>query len=441
MKIDSRAKSVIDILKHAGYEAYLVGGSVRDCLLGQNSHDIDIATSAYPDEIKQVFTNFKTTDTGIQHGTITILYENFPIEITTFRADGKYLDHRRPNQVSFVQNLEEDLLRRDFTINAMAYDKKLIDLFGGIDDLKNKLIRAVGEPDIRFKEDALRIMRALRFASQLNFKIEKQTEIAMQNNKELLKGISSERIQKELNQILLGKNAKNVLLKYYDIIAVCIPEILKIVGFEQHSKYHIYDVYKHSIISLAKSKCNLVVRLTLLFHDIGKPEVFSLDENNNGHFYQHATESVKITRSIFNRLKYDNNTKNQVLRLIEYHDAVLSEDTKSIKRWLNRLGEDLFKKLIEVQLGDNYGQNPTLWDRQIKLKNIRKKIDKIVAQKECFSLKQLAVNGHDMMALGYSGQQIKTALNFALESVINNKIRNDKNAIIAFLKANIKTEK
>ena len=441
MKIDSRAKSVIDILKHAGYEAYLVGGSVRDCLLGQDSHDIDIATSAYPDEIKQVFTNFKTTDTGIQHGTITILYENFPIEITTFRADGKYLDHRRPNQVSFVQNLEEDLLRRDFTINAMAYDKKLIDLFGGIDDLKNKLIRAVGEPDIRFKEDALRIMRALRFASQLNFKIEKQTEIAMQNNKELLKGISSERIQKELNQILLGKNAKNVLLKYYDIIAVCIPEILKIVGFEQHSKYHIYDVYKHSIISLAKSKCNLVVRLTLLFHDIGKPEVFSLDENNNGHFYQHATESVKITRSIFNRLKYDNNTKNQVLRLIEYHDAVLSEDTKSIKRWLNRLGEDLFKKLIEVQLGDNYGQNPTLWDRQIKLKNIRKKIDKIVAQKECFSLKQLAVNGHDMMALGYSGQQIKTALNFALESVINNKIRNDKNAIIAFLKANIKTEK
>ena len=441
MKINSRAKSVIYILKHAGYEAYLVGGSVRDCLLGQNSHDIDIATSAYPDEIKQVFTNFKTIDTGIQHGTITILYENLPIEITTFRADGKYLDHRRPNQVSFVQNLEEDLLRRDFTINAMAYNEKLIDLFGGIDDLKNKLIRAVGEPDIRFKEDALRIMRALRFASQLNFKIEKQTEIAMQNNKELLKGISSERIQKELNQILLGKNAKNVLLKYYDIIAVCIPEILKIVGFEQHSKYHIYDVYKHSIISLAKSKCNLVVRLTLLFHDIGKPEVFSLDENNNGHFYQHATESVKITRSIFNRLKYDNNTKNQVLRLIEYHDAVLSEDTKSIKRWLNRLGEDLFKKLIEVQLGDNYGQNPTLWDRQIKLKNIRKKIDKIVAQKECFSLKQLAVNGHDMMALGYSGQQIKTALNFALESVINNKIRNDKNAIIAYLKANIKTEK
>ncbi len=441
MKINSRAKSVIDILKHAGYEAYLVGGSVRDCLLGQDSHDIDITTSAYPDEIKQVFTNFKTIDTGIQHGTITILYENLPIEITTFRADGKYLDHRRPNQVSFVQNLEEDLLRRDFTINAMAYDEKLIDLFGGIDDLKNKLIRAVGEPDIRFKEDALRIMRALRFASQLNFKIEKQTEIAMQNNKELLKDISSERIQKELNQILLGKNAKNVLLKYYDIIAVCIPEILKIVGFEQHSKYHIYDVYKHSIISLAKSKYNLVVRLTLLFHDIGKPEVFSLDENNNRHFYQHAAESVKITRSIFNRLKYDNNTKNQVLRLIEYHDAVLSEDTKSIKRWLNRLGEDLFKKLIEVQLGDNYGQNPTLWDRQIKLKNIRKKIDKIVAQKECFSLKQLAVNGHDMMALGYRGQQIKTALNFALESVINNKIRNDKNAIIAYLKANIKTEK
>ncbi len=441
MKIDTRARAVIDILKRAGYEAYIVGGSVRDYLLGLDSHDIDITTCAHPDEIKQVFADFRTIDTGIRHGTVTILYEDLPIEVTTFRADGEYLDHRRPKQVSFVRNLKEDLMRRDFTINAMAYDEDLIDIFGGRDDLENKLIRAVGDPDMRFREDALRILRALRFASQLGFKIERRTALAMRKNRELLRDISAERVQKELNQILLGKNVKNVLQRYYDIIAVCIPEILRMVGFDQHNKYHVYDVYKHSIVALAKSKCDLIVRLTLLFHDIGKPEVFSLDENGCGHFYRHATESVKITRTIFNRLKYDNDTKNQVLRLIEYHDAVLSEDDKSIKRWLNRLGEDLFKKLIEVQKGDNFGQNPALRDRQNRLENICKRIDEIVAEKECFSLRQLAIDGYDMIALGYSGAEIKTALNFALESVINNKVTNDKDAIIEYLKAKLKIKK
>ncbi len=330
--------------------------------------------------------------------------------------------------------MREDLLRRDFTINAMAYNKKLIDYFGGKEDLKNKLIRAVGDPNQRMKEDALRILRGLRFASILNFQIEEQTIIAMRENKQLLLNISNERIQNELNEILLGDNVKEVLLQFSDIFSVVIPELNKIIGFNQYNKYHIYDVYTHSVYALSSSTKDLIVRLTLLFHDIGKPSVFTMDESGNGHFYQHALESEKITRNILNRLKYDNDTKNQVITLIKYHDVVLNDDIKTVKRWLNRLGEDLFKKLIEVQIGDNFGQNPEYRDRQIRLNKIKELIDIVVAENNCFSLKQLAVNGFDMIKLGYIGSQIKEALNFALDSVINEKIENDKDKILSYIK-------
>lgn len=326
------------------------------------------------------------------------------------------------------------MLRRDFTINAMAYNKKLIDYFGGKEDLKNKLIRAVGDPNQRMKEDALRILRGLRFASILNFQIEEQTIIAMRENKQLLLNISNERIQNELNEILLGDNVKEVLLQFSDIFSVVIPELNKIIGFNQYNKYHIYDVYTHSVYALSSSTKDLIVRLTLLFHDIGKPSVFTMDESGNGHFYQHALESEKITRNILNRLKYDNDTKNQVITLIKYHDVVLNDDIKTVKRWLNRLGEDLFKKLIEVQIGDNFGQNPEYRDRQIRLNKIKELIDIVVAENNCFSLKQLAVNGFDMIKLGYIGSQIKEALNFALDSVINEKIENDKDKILSYIK-------
>ncbi len=433
MELSSEVKFVLNRLNTSGYEAYLVGGSVRDFLLNKHSKDIDITTNAKPEEVKSVFADFPIIDTGIKHGTVTLLYNHLPIEITTYRIDGEYQDNRHPKDVKYTSSLKEDLLRRDFTINAMAYNTELIDYYGGKDDLKNKILRTVGDPNKRFQEDALRILRGLRFASNLGFGIEEKTILAMRENKLLLKNISSERIQNELNAILLGDYVKDVMLNYSDIFAVILPEIVPCIGFDQRNSHHIYDVYNHIIVAVGSSMKDKIVRLTLLFHDLGKPESFSLDENGNGHFYRHAEKSEVIARNILNRLKYDNESKRQVLTLVKYHDAILQDDARQVKRWLNRLGEDMFKKLIEVQIGDNFGQHPKHRDRQIRLNNIKKLTDQIIAENNCFSLKQLAVNGYDMIVLGYESSQIKSALQFLLNAVINNEVENDRDKLIKYL--------
>ena len=433
MQLSSEVKFVLNRLNEAGYEAYLVGGSVRDFLLNKHNKDIDITTNAIPEEVKRIFVDFPVIDTGIKHGTVTILYKNLPIEITTYRIDGEYQDSRHPKEVKFTSSLKEDLSRRDFTINAMAYNNELIDYYGGRDDLKNKMLRAVGNPNKRFEEDALRILRGLRFASNLGFSIEEKTILAMRENKLLLKNISSERIQNELNAILLGDYVKDVMLDYYDIFEVILPEITPCVCFDQHNSHHIYDVYAHIIVAVSSAVKDKVVRLTLLFHDLGKPESFSLDENKNGHFYRHAEKSEIIARNILNRLKYDNESKRQILTLVRYHDAILQDDVKQVKRWLNRLGEDIFRKLIEVQIGDNFAQHPKHRDRQVTLNNIKKLIDQIIAENNCFSLRQLAVNGYDMIELGYEKFQIKSALQYLLNAVINNEVENERDKLIKYL--------
>lgn len=433
MQLSSEVKFVLNRLNEAGYEAYLVGGSVRDFLLNKHNKDIDITTNAIPEEVKRIFVDFPVIDTGIKHGTVTILYNNLPIEITTYRIDGEYQDSRHPKEVKFTSSLKEDLSRRDFTINAMAYNNELIDYYGGRDDLKNKMLRAVGNPNKRFEEDALRILRGLRFASNLGFSIEEKTILAMRENKLLLKNISSERIQNELNAILLGDYVKDVMLDYYDIFEVILPEITPCVCFDQHNSHHIYDVYAHIIVAVSSAVKDKVVRLALLFHDLGKPESFSLDENKNGHFYRHAEKSEIIARNILNRLKYDNESKRQILTLIRYHDAILQDDVKQVKRWLNRLGEDMFRKLIEVQIGDNFAQHPKHRDRQVTLNNIKKLIDQIIAENNCFSLRQLAVNGYDMIELGYEKFQIKSALQYLLNAVINNEVENERDKLIKYL--------
>lgn len=433
MQLSSEVKFVLNRLNEAGYEAYLVGGSVRDFLLNKHNKDIDITTNAIPEEVKRIFVDFPVIDTGIKHGTVTILYNNLPIEITTYRIDGEYQDSRHPKEVKFTSSLKEDLSRRDFTINAMAYNNELIDYYGGRDDLKNKMLRAVGNPNKRFEEDALRILRGLRFASNLGFSIEEKTILAMRENKLLLKNISSERIQNELNAILLGDYVKDVMLDYYDIFEVILPEITPCVCFDQHNSHHIYDVYAHIIVAVSSAVKDKVVRLTLLFHDLGKPESFSLDENKNGHFYRHAEKSEIIARNILNRLKYDNESKRQILTLIRYHDAILQDDVKQVKRWLNRLGEDMFRKLIEVQIGDNFAQHPKHRDRQVTLNNIKKLIDQIIAENNCFNLRQLAVNGYDMIELGYEKFQIKSALQYLLNAVINNEVENERDKLINYL--------
>lgn len=433
MQLSSEVKFVLNRLNEAGYEAYLVGGSVRDFLLNKHNKDIDITTNAIPEEVKRIFVDFPVIDTGIKHGTVTILYNNLPIEITTYRIDGEYQDSRHPKEVKFTSSLKEDLSRRDFTINAMAYNNELIDYYGGRDDLKNKMLRAVGNPNKRFEEDALRILRGLRFASNLGFSIEEKTILAMRENKLLLKNISSERIQNELNAILLGDYVKDVMLDYYDIFEVILPEITPCVCFDQHNSHHIYDVYAHIIVAVSSAVKDKVVRLALLFHDLGKPESFSLDENKNGHFYRHAEKSEIIARNILNRLKYDNESKRQILTLIRYHDAILQDDVKQVKRWLNRLGEDMFRKLIEVQIGDNFAQHPKHRDRQVTLNNIKKLIDQIIAENNCFNLRQLAVNGYDMIELGYEKFQIKSALQYLLNAVINNEVENERDKLINYL--------
>lgn len=441
MELSDEIKFVLNKLNIAGYEAYLVGGSVRDFFLNKHSKDIDVTTNAKPDEIKEVFSSYNIIDTGIKHGTVTLIYNHLPIEITTYRIDGEYLDNRHPKEVKFTASLKEDLSRRDFTINAMAYNTELIDYYGGKVDLENKILRAVGDPNKRFQEDALRILRGLRLASNLGFDIDKDTMSAMHKHKLLLKNISSERVQNELNLILLGDYVKDVMLNYYDIFEVILPEITPCIKFDQHNSHHIYDVYTHIIVAVGSAVKDKIVRLALLFHDLGKPESFSLDENGNGHFYRHAEKSEILARNILNRLKYENESKKQILTLVKCHDAVIGDDIKQVKRWLNRLGEDLFRKLIEVQIGDNFAQHPRHRDRQARLNNIKKLIDQIIAENNCFSLKQLAVNGYDMIKLGYRDSQIKLALDFLLNAVINNEVENEKGKLLEYLESSKKSNK
>ena len=433
IKIPSYAKIILDTLEKKGYGAYIVGGCVRDNLLGRGASDYDITTNALPHQVCEIFKNYHVIETGLKHGTVTVVIEKIPIEITTYRIDGKYKDNRRPECVSFTKNIEEDLSRRDFTINTMAYNEKvgIVDCFGGQGDLKEKIIRCVGDADTRFKEDALRILRALRFASVLGFEIEEKTKISIHKNKELLKNIAKERICAEFFKLICGKNADKVIDEYKDVIAVFIPQIEGVFDFEQHSKYHIYDVWRHSICTLSHTKPKLHLRLAALFHDIGKKDCFSLDENGEGHFYSHAKKSIKHARDILNSLRCDNATKHNVLKLIEYHDAQICETKKSIKKWLGRLGEELFFDLICLQKADTLAHaKPYIAPRVSALDKIEALAKEVLDEGECFSLKHLCVDGHDMLSLGFKGKDIGNTLDELLQLVIDGKIENDRNALV-----------
>lgn len=433
INIPSYAKFALDTLEKNGYDAYIVGGCVRDNMLGMSASDYDITTNALPHQVYEVFKNYHVIDTGIKHGTVTVVVEKMPLEITTYRIDGEYKDNRRPEQVTFTKNIEDDLARRDFTINAMAYNEKrgIVDCFGGRADLEKKIIRCVGDADTRFTEDALRILRALRFASVLGFGIEQKTKISIHKNKELLKNIAKERICTEFFKLICGKNADKIIDEYKDVIAVFIPQIEGIFDFDQHSKYHIYDVWGHSVCALSHTEPKLHLRLAALFHDIGKADCFTLDENGEGHFYSHAKKSVEHTRDILNSLRCDNATKHDVLKLIEYHDAQICETKKSIKKWLGRLGENLFFDLICLQKADTLSHaKPYIAPRVSALEKIEFLAKEVIAEGECFSLKHLAVNGRDMISLGFKGKQIGNALDELLALVIDGKIENDRNALI-----------
>ena len=438
LEISSGAKKALELLTASGHEAYLVGGSVRDILMGMKAHDYDITTSATPEEMKVAFDGYRTIETGIKHGTITFLYEGEPIEVTTYRIEGEYKDNRHPENVEFTKKLDHDLSRRDFTINALVYNEKdgIKDLFNGQEDIKNKTIRAIGDPRKRFEEDALRILRAVRFASQLGFDIEEKTKVAMVKCAHLLHNISAERINQELTKFLLGKNVKKALLDNYLVIGEIIPEIKKMYGFLQHNKYHIYSVLEHTAVAVESIEPVPHLRLAMLLHDAGKINTFTMDENGVGHFYGHNSVSTKIAKDFLDKYKYDNFTKERVIELVKLHDTPIEMDRVFIKKRMNRIGAELFFDLLKVKRADNLAQNPEyFWlEKLAKMENIAKEI----MESDCFTLSSLDITGNDLISLGYKGKEIGEMLNLLLKEVIEEKIPNKKDALITRASQNLK---
>lgn len=434
--IKTEERKILEQLNNAGFEAYFVGGCVRDSIRGYEYKDIDIATSATPEEVKEIFPH--TIDTGIKHGTVTVM--PLRIEVTTFRTDGKYTDNRRPENVTFVKSLREDLKRRDFTINAIAMDKdgKVFDPFGGRHDLLHETIVAVGDPDERFKEDALRILRAMRFASTFGFTIEPKTAKAMHKNKELLKNISAERIFSEFKRILDGKHAHIILREYVDILGVVIPELLPMVGFDQNNPYHKYDVFEHTIKAVENLKTTnenrIYMRMAMFFHDIGKPSSYT-EEDGRGHFYGHPKVSAKITEGILNRLRADKKTTRRVVELVRNHDVILWPKEGLLRKRLNQHGSEILSELIEMRKADTSAQSELAVPTKEEFIEIEKIVGELLKEEACFKMKDLAVNGRDLLTLGIKeGPQIGKILKTLLAQVMDGEIKNEKEILLSSVK-------
>lgn len=431
MKLSNGAIKAIKMLNQAGHKAYAVGGCVRDAIMGRRVNDFDITTSATPVEMQQIFRNERTFETGIKHGTITFVHENENVEITTYRVDGEYEDNRHPKAVEFTKKLENDLKRRDFTMNAIVYNDKdgYFDLFCGINDIENKTIRAIGNPKERFTEDALRILRAIRFSSTLGFKIEEKTKKAMLECKHLLHNISAERIAMEINKFLLGENVKNAILENYEILGEIIPEIKRMHGFNQRNSWHIYDVLTHTAVVVEKTPPVLHLRLTALLHDTGKVHTFTIDENGVGHFYGHNEKSAEIAQEYLTKYKYDNFTKNRVYKLVSIHDTPIDPDRVLIKKRINRIGKDCFFDLLKIKRADNLAQNP----KKVRL-DIIDEIENIandVINESCFSLNTLAINGGDLIKAGHTiGKNLGVILDTLLSEVIEERVPNEREALL-----------
>lgn len=432
----------IKMLVDAGFEAGVVGGCTRDAIMEEEPHDWDICTSATPDEIQVVFRDFKQLGIGLKHGTVVIIMDGEEIEITTYRIDGEYSDCRRPNNVYFTKNLIEDLSRRDYTQNAIFFNEfqGIIDPFNGVSDIEHKIIRCVGNANKRLQEDALRILRGIRFASTLGFKVEESTKTAMLRNKELLKNISKERITVEFIKMLQGKNAVNILDEFQDIITYIIPETKSMVGFKQHNPYHIYDVWKHTLVATNNVE-GLILKLTMFFHDIGKTSCYTIDGQGIGHFYGHSDISAKITSEIFKRMKITNaegiNAADlkDIIELIKYHDIMIHPTKPSVKKMLWKLdGSALqFKRLLSVKRADALAQSPTnLANRLKEIHTIEELLNEVLTETNCFTLKDLAITGKDLIALGIPpGKSIGKLLNKLLESVIDEKLLNEKETLLS----------
>lgn len=433
MDMPKNVDTAINLLQSAGFEAYAVGGCVRDSLLGKTPNDWDITTSAKPEDMKSVFADFHCIDTGIKHGTVTVVIDGEPLEITTFRLDGEYEDNRHPKSVTFTSNLGADLGRRDFTVNAMAYSKMTgtVDLFGGQNDLKNKIIRCVGDPDRRFNEDALRILRALRFASALDFEIEEKTAQSLLKNRALLGNISEERIAKELLKLVCGKGAKRILTDFAPVLFEILPELQPMYKNSHDNPHHCYDIYEHTLIAVESIDPEPTLRFAMLLHDCGKPAVKKFDENGVAHFYGHQRISAEISAQILARLKVSNKFRDEILFLVSNHDRwELYENTEKMPRYLSKFGLDGVLKLLKVMRADVLAQSPEYRSRLDQIADAEEIAKNLAAQKPCLSLSELQINGRTLMDIGIpQGRKLGAVLAQLLDEVIDGVTKNTQEAL------------
>lgn len=452
------ARYIIEELHKNGYEAYIVGGCVRDSLLNKTPNDWDITTSATPYQVKEIFR--RTIDTGIQHGTVTVLVdrkylgktgggggsdkqEAYAFEVTTYRVDGVYEDHRRPKEVAFTASLKEDLKRRDFTINAMAYNdgEGVIDIFGGVRDLEEHIIRCVGNPADRFDEDALRILRAVRFAAQLGFKIDEPTREAMRAQAEFLRDISAERIQVELTKLITSDNPDRLIEAYrLGITRMVLPEFDAMMETEQNNPHHLYSVGVHTIRVMENVPRDTVLRYTALLHDVGKPGTRAADENGVDHFYGHQEKGAEMARSILRRLKLDNNTIAAVCRLVKNHDfGINNENVKSFRRFLSRLGTENFEDFITIKKADMAGQSSyKLEERRKTVSDMEELYRIIMAENQCLKLSDLAIGGSDLISLGMKpGREMGNMLKQLLDMVLEEPGLNDRDKLTKIVKGKL----
>lgn len=441
MFLPNHVQIVLDKLAENGYEAYVVGGAVRDALLGRKVNDYDVTTSAKTSDTKKVFADYKVIPTGEKHGTLTVIVDGFPVEITTFRSEEGYTDHRHPDEVRFVNSLEEDLKRRDFTVNAMAYnpEKGIIDLFDGQDDLKKGVIRTVGNSEERFKEDSLRILRAVRFVAKTGFDIEEKTFEAMEALKGDLKNVSVERIFSELTKILCADYAAKALILCKDIVFEVLPELKPMDGFEQKSLSHDYDVYTHTVKALELCKERTpVICWTLLLHDSGKPFTFIVDELGYGHFPKHMPESEKIAKNVLTRLKAPVKFTERVCLLVLNHDRSFDDDEYKIKKFMSLFGEEAFRQLLVVKEADCYAHSAHGIEKYKHCHILsRQTYDKIKQRGDCFYFSEMKLSGGYLSSFGFNGKQIGTVKHKLFELVLKNKIPNDVEALkekAAFIK-------
>ncbi len=432
MELPFQIAEILERLEGAGFSAFVVGGCVRDALMGETPHDYDVTSSALPKEVERIFGGFRVIETGIKHGTVTLLYKGISTEITTFRVDGEYSDGRHPNSVTFSRDIRDDLSRRDFTINGIAFNPKtgLVDPFGGEADIRARVIRCIGSPGLRFSEDALRILRAVRFSSALGFRVEEETALAMLSRKSDLHKVSAERIFSELKRALCGKDIGRVMLEFPKIFAEILPPLGEQIGYGQGSKYHDSVLYEHTARAVAAAPAEPALRLAMLFHDMGKPLCRSVGEDGECHYHGHAERSAELADGLLRMLKCDNALRGRVCNIVKYHDIPVDTSRRYIRRQLSKHGLDGFRDIMNAHIADDCAKAEFVRPRIEEARRAIALAEEIAEAQPCFTLKELAVSGRDLKGIVPPSPLMGDVLAALLGEVVEEKTANEKNALL-----------